>query len=236
MKNRQMIISIGRECGCGEYEIGKKLAEYYDIPLYDRNIIEILAERTGQDPAKLEKLEETVARHILPVRKNGFAAQREELLGKMTRQDQLFLLEKDLINELAGRESFVIIGRAANAFLAGNPNTLRLFVYASEGFKLPRVKERYGLNSDLAALRKMRQVDQARREYFEYYSDLTWGSSDAHDFMIDSGVFGIEGTVETIINMAERKFKSPLLTQTEAVPVEHGRRNSAAVGLAVPAL
>ena len=31
---------------------------------------------------------------------------------------------------------------------------------------------------------------------------------------------GAEGTVETIINMAERKFKSPLLTQTEALAFE----------------
>ena len=223
MKTNHMIISVGRECGCGEHEIAQKLASYYGIKLYDENIIQMIAERTNQDPAKLAKLEETVERHILPVRKNGFKAQSRELMSKMSRQDQLFLLEKSLIRELAEKESFVIVGRAANAILKDNPNTLRLFVYASERFKLPRVRAHYHLNSDLAALRKMRQVDQARRDYFEYYSSLTWGSSDAHDFMIDSSVFGIDGTVESIINMAERKFKSPLIPQTEEVPVARGK-------------
>ena len=215
MKNKRMIISIGRECGCGEHEIGQKLAAYFGIRLYDRNILDLVAERMHQDPKKLEKLEERVAWHLLPVRQNGFGVETNEILGKMSRYDQLYLQEKSLIKQLAATESFVIIGRAANAILADDPNTLRMFIYASDSFKLPRVKAYYHLNSDQQALRKMRQVDRTRREYFEYYSHLTWGSGDAHDFMIDSSVFGIDGTVETIISMAERKF-----SQKPAVPEE----------------
>ena len=41
MKNKRMIISIGRECGCGEHEIGQKLAAYFGIRLYDRNILDL---------------------------------------------------------------------------------------------------------------------------------------------------------------------------------------------------
>ena len=94
-----------------------------------------------------------------------------------------------LILDLAGKESFVIIGRAANAILADHPNTLRLYVYASDSFKIPRVKEYYHLDSDTEAKKKMEQVDKIRQNYFNYYSDMAWGSSDGHDFMIDTSVF-----------------------------------------------
>lgn len=208
MASRHMIISIGRECGSGGHEIGEKLAAHYGITLYDRNLIEKLAEETNQDPEKLAQLDERVTGRIFPPQKNGFASEAGTMMSKLTKSDRLYLQEKGLIRKLAEQESFVIIGRAANAILADNPDTLRLYVYASEAFKLPRVKAFYHLDTDQAARRKMEQVDKARRAYFNYYSDDVWGSSDAHDFMIDSSVFGIDETVEILIGIADRKFRS----------------------------
>ena len=206
MANRHMIISIGRECGSGGHEIGEKLAEHYGIALYDRNLIEKLAEETNQDPEKLAQIEERVTGRIFPTQKNGFASEEHMMMNKLSKSDRLYLQEKGLILKMAEEESFVIIGRAANAILADHPDTLRLYVYASEAFKLPRVKEFYHLDTDQEARKKMEQVDKARRAYFNFYSDAVWGSSDAHDFMISSSVFGIDETVKIIIDIAERKF------------------------------
>jgi cytidylate kinase len=36
---------------------------------------------------------------------------------------------------------------------------------------------------------------------------MAWGSSDGHDFMIDTSVFGIDGAVDIIIDIANRKFR-----------------------------
>ena len=207
MAQRHMIISIGRECGSGGHEIGEKLARHYGITLYDRNLIEKLAEETNQDPEKLAQLEERVTGRILPPSKNGFASEVGTMMSKLSQSDRLYLEEKGLILKLAQEESFVIIGRAANAILRDNSDTLRLYVYASEEFKLPRVKEFYHLETDNAARKKMEQVDKARRAYFNFYSDAVWGSSDDHDFMIDSSAFGIDETVDIIISIADRKFK-----------------------------
>ena len=207
MADRQIIISIGRECGSGGHEIGEKLAAHYGIKLYDRNLIELLAEKKGQDPDVLAKKEEKIKTGICPVRRNGFAERTGEIMNKMTDSDKMYLMERDLILDLAGKESFVIIGRAANAILADHPNTLRLYVYASDSFKIPRVREFYHLDSDTEARKKMEQIDKIRQNYFNYYSDMAWGSSDGHDFMIDTSVFGIDGAVDIIIDIANRKFR-----------------------------
>ena len=206
MEGRQMIISIGRQCGSGGHEIGEKLAEHYGIKLYDRNLVMLLAERTNQDPDKLAKLDERVTGRLFPIRKDGFSAEGN-LMSKMTPSDLLYLQEKSLIEQLAETESFVIIGRAANVILQSHPNTLRMYIYASEEFKIPRVKEFYHLDTDKDAIKQMRRIDKFRQDYFHYYSNAVWGSSDAHDFTIDSSIFGIDDTVDIIMEIAKRKFK-----------------------------
>lgn len=210
MKNRNLIISIGRECGSGGHEIGEKLAAYYGIKLYDRNITEVLAARTDRDANELSRLDEKVSGQIFPVRKDGFSAQKGVLMNKLTKTDQLYMQEKGLIEQLSREESFVIIGRAANSILADCPHALRLYIYAPESFKVPRVKEYYHLDTDKEALKKMKSVDKARQDYFHYYSDMVWGSKDGHDFMIDSSVLGLDGTVDLIKDLVDRKFGKTL--------------------------
>lgn len=203
--NNNLIISIGRECGSGGLEIGQKLADHYNIKLYDRNILDILAEKSNEDVEKLAELEEKVSGHFLSFIKNGFSSDEHMMMSKLTKSDQLFLREKALIQHLADNESFIIVGRGANAIIPDAPNVLKLYIYASKDFKLPRVKEHYQIESDKEALKTMERVDKARKEYFEYYTEMTWGSSDGHDFMINSSVLGIDKTVDLIIQLAEMK-------------------------------
>ena len=115
-------------------------------------------------------------------------------------------MEKDLIEELARKESFVIVGRAAEAILKDDPNTLRIFVYAEEDFRLPRVKEYFHLLTNEEARKQMLKIDKQRKEYFNYYTDEEWGSRKGHDFMIDSSLLGVDETVEAIIAIADKKF------------------------------
>ena len=40
----QLIISIGREFGSGGHEIAEKLAKHYDMPIYDHNLFDKIAD------------------------------------------------------------------------------------------------------------------------------------------------------------------------------------------------
>ena len=206
MNDKKIIITIGRECGSGGHEIGEKLAEHYGLKLYDRNLIELLAQRTGQDPEKLARIEEKIKGGIFPVAKGGFTAKEKQVWDKKTRADRLYLLEKAQILSLAESESFVIIGRAANTILRDNPDAIRFFVFAPESFRIPRVKAYFDLETDREAIRKMRQVDKERRNYSQYYSEVLWGSSDAHDLLINSSLLGIDGTFDIMKTIIDRKL------------------------------
>ena len=63
--DKQIIISIGREYGSGGHEIGRKIAKLLDIPFYDRNLLDEIADAKNVDAKKLEKYDEAPSRMFL---------------------------------------------------------------------------------------------------------------------------------------------------------------------------
>ena len=53
----QFIISVGREYGSGGHEIATILSERFNVPLYDRNMLDQLAARNGIDADSLHQHE-----------------------------------------------------------------------------------------------------------------------------------------------------------------------------------
>ena len=52
------IITIGRQYGSGGKEIGKKLAEYYNIPFYDKELLKVAAKESGICEEMFENFDE----------------------------------------------------------------------------------------------------------------------------------------------------------------------------------
>ena len=94
MKNR--IITISREFGSGGRTVGKQAAQKLSIPCYDQELIEKIAEESGFAPAYIKEQGEYVVRA-------GWLS--NALAGRfsngLTTQDQLWLLQRKVILELA---------------------------------------------------------------------------------------------------------------------------------------
>ena len=53
------IITIARQFGSGGHEAAQRLSDQLGIPLYDRNLVEMAAEKMGQSPVSVEKVDES---------------------------------------------------------------------------------------------------------------------------------------------------------------------------------
>ena len=53
------IITIARQFGSGGHEAAQRLSDLLGIPLYDRNLVEMAAEKMGQSPVSVEKVDES---------------------------------------------------------------------------------------------------------------------------------------------------------------------------------
>lgn len=194
------IIAIGREYGSGGYEIGKKLAEELGIDFYDKNLIDVAAEKSGIHIDMLNKADEKPANPLInpflhPGYENG------------TVNDRLFWTQSQFIRELAeSGESCVIMGRCADYILREYDNVLKIFIQAPLKSRVARIADKYLIELPEEAKKEVLRMDKIRRSYYQFYTDGKWGGRDRKDLVIDSSVLGIDGTVEIIKDFIERKF------------------------------
>ncbi len=187
----QFIISIGREYGSGGHEIATVLADKFGVPLYDRNMLDQMAERNGIDSEELHKHEE--------MKRKGLT--RTVRGHSSSVQDSIAQLQFGFIRDKAASgESFVVVGRCAENVLRDNPALISIFVRGEEAVKTERISRLYKLNA-LEAKAKMLRHDKKRKAYHNYYSKLKWGDSRGYDLCINSSLLGVEKTAEALYVM-----------------------------------
>ena len=194
----QFIISVGREYGSGGHEIASRLAEKFDIPMYDRNMLDQMAERNGIDAEDLHKHEE-MKRQGLTRTVRGHSSSVQDTIAK---------LQFDFIREKAeSGESFVVVGRCAENVLRDNPALISIFIRGDEAAKTERICRLYKLNK-IEAKAKMYRHDKKRKAYHNYYSKMKWGDSRGYDFCINSSLMGVETTADALFKMLSEFLKS----------------------------
>lgn len=196
-----IIVTIGRQFGSGGHEIGNKLAERLDIPLYDRNLVNMAAEQMKISPDAAAEVDETGLSRFLayyasvPVDYSSYYMTNIEMGQPLS--EQLYQVQSEIIKRLAGRSSCVIVGRCADSLLADEPNLINVFITASKEDRVKRIVEKYGLTERKAAER-IKKIDRERRYYYELHTGKDWGSIESHDMLLNVSAMGIEGAVDAL--------------------------------------
>lgn len=191
----QMIISIGREFGSGGHEIAAKLAKHYNLPLWDRNLLEEIAQKKGVDATPLQELDEK--------RKNLLASRRIKGMSSSP-EENVCLMQFDYLRKLAENgESFVVVGRCSESVLSGYEGLISVFVLGRKKQKINRIMEKYHVTEERAA-KLAREKDAERKRYHNSYCRGRWGYSKNYDISINSSMLGIEDSVEVLIDFIDR--------------------------------
>lgn len=197
--SRNIVITIGRETGSGGREIAKKLSKILKINYYDKNLIDMAAEKSGMSSAVLHRADEKASNPL-------FSPYVTKLGEYGSVNDKLFWVQSSIIKELAEKESFVIVGRCADYILADKEDCLNIFICASMENRIDRIKDRYMLESTEVARKEIIQEDKQRRSYYQYYTDQKWGGREGKHLIIDTGFFGVEKTIDMIAEIVRRRW------------------------------
>lgn len=196
-----IIVTIGRQFGSGGHEIGNRLAERLDIPLYDRNLVNMAAEQMKISPEAARDVDETGLNRFLayyaaaPVDYTSYYMTSFDMGQPLS--EQLFQVQSDIIKKLADRSSCVIVGRCADYLLADAPGLINVFITASKEDRIKRIAEKYELTERKAADR-IKKIDRERRYYYELHTGKDWGSIESHDILLNVSTMGIDGAVDTL--------------------------------------
>ena len=193
MKNR--IITISREFGSGGRTVGKQAAQKLSIPCYDQELIEKIAEESGFAPAYIKEQGEYVVRA-------GWLS--NALAGRfsngLTTQDQLWLLQRKVILELAEKGPCVIVGRCADYILREEADCLTAFIHADMEKRAQRIVQVYGEREE-SPEQRLRDKDKRRAAYYQMYTDMAWGDARHYHVALDSGALGIEKCVSILTGL-----------------------------------
>ena len=202
------IITIGRQYGSGGREIGRRLAEIYGIPFYDKELLKIAAKESGLCEEMFENYDEKPTSSFLySLVMDPYSLGMHSTGFEMPLNQKVFLAAFDTIKKLAEKGPCVIVGRCADYALADHPELLNIFIQASLEFKKARIRDEYQIPEDKIKSYAT-QMDKQRASYYNYYTSRKWGDARNYDLCLDSSVFGIEGTVELIEKAVSIKEKS----------------------------
>lgn len=193
-----MIISIGREFGSGGHVIAEKLAELFDIPLYDNNLLCHIAEEKEMDHDSIKKYDEKPKNKFLYRKVSGYSSSPEENIANM---------QFEYIRRMAEEgKSFVIVGRCAETKLRDFPALISIFVLGRKEEKIRRVMEKFNLDED-SAKQLMQREDWKKKSYHNYYCKGKWGDARNYDLTVDSGRLGVDGTVDFLADYIKRRMQ-----------------------------
>ncbi len=193
----QYIIAISREFGSGGKHIGRHLAKSLGVKLYDRNIIEHLAEDLDVRPQFLHKYEEKKRRLFFHRTVKGHTTALEDHVAQM---------QFDYIKKLADSgESFVIVGRCAESVLKNYEGMIPIFITGDREYRIGRVMKQFSLARE-DAIEKMDRHDRTRRAYHNHHSINKWGDVKGYDLIVNATHFGTQGTAEFIEEYVKRRL------------------------------
>lgn len=198
MNNKQIIISIGREFGSGGHLIAEKIAQEYNLPLYDYNLLHEIAKEKDVEKVHLEKYDE-IPRCVLFSRTvRGHSNSPEENIAWM----QFDFLKK----KAESGESFVVVGRCSEIVLKEYPSLIAFFILADIDYKIDRISKVYKMSKN-EATKLIKSQNKKRKAYHNYYSTAKWGDSRNYEMSINCSKLGIEKTTAIIKEYIDERMK-----------------------------
>ena len=199
------IITIGRQFGSQGREIGEKIAEYFKIPWYDKELLSRAAKESGFCEEMIENHDERPTNSFLynlVMDTYSFGYNASSFID-MPISHKVFLAQFDTIKKIADEGPCVIVGRCADYALSEYKNCLNIFIYADEASKIKHLCERFSDLNEQKARDMIAKKDKQRQSYYNYYSSKKWGRADSYDLCVNSAKLGVEGTVKLITQYVE---------------------------------
>ena len=204
MNSTSSIITIGRQYGSGGRQIGQRVAQYFGIKCYDKELLEHAANDSGICRELFESHDEKPTNSflyslVMDTYSFGYSSAGFQ---EMPMNHKVFLAQFDAIKKLAEEGPCVMVGRCADYALADNPDLFSIFIHANLDARISRICARH-LCSAKDARDMIQKTDKSRSSYYNYYTNKKWGAAEGYSMCLDSSKLGIEGTVQAIVNTVQ---------------------------------
>ncbi len=194
------IVTIGRSFGAGGRELGQRLAERLGFAYYDKQLLTEAAARSGLYPGLFEENDERAPGFLSGLQPMSMGMNYYAWYNgpKGAGSESVYAAQADFIREIASQGPCVIVGRTADYVLRDYPGTVNVFLHAPEEACLDRITSRGDCDSREKARAILRKTNRLRSEFYNFYTDKTWGATESYDITIDSSRLSPAAAVDVI--------------------------------------
>ena len=197
MKNP--IITISREFGSGGRESGQIVAQKLNIPYYDNALITIAAKKSGFVEELFEQADQKPTGSLL-YSLSMFGAGMSSV--ELPLNDKIFLIQSDIIKEVAAQGPCVVVGRCADYVLRETEIVVNFFLYGSIEARTAFAIREHDFPSEKAA-EAVKKFDKRRASYYHYYTGKKWGEAKNYHLCMDTTNLTPEKTAEIILKYVD---------------------------------
>ena len=192
--NQNTVITISRQYGSGGRIVAKKLADALGIPFYDNELITMAAEKTGLSVECFKDAEKTSIGNLFFSLTS--LTPSIDAVG-LPLNEKIFLVQSQVIKEVAAEGPCVIVGRSANYVLQDNPNVINVFLQGDLEDRVRRAIDTYGQDAEGAEALVVK-TDKRRANYYNYFTGGKWGKAENYDLILNTSRMDLDKIVEVI--------------------------------------
>jgi cytidylate kinase len=190
-------LTISRESGAGGGQIARLVGEIVGWRVFDRELLECLAESYQTNPRVLELVDETTMHQIKEI--FGYWLDRASVS-----QAQYVMRLGRMILMLAQHENVIIVGRGAQ-FILPKDRGLRVRLVASPKYRVRHIMETQSLDEH-EARRFMELTDAGRLAYAQTYFHRITTDQHLFDLVINVETLGPQHTAHLIAEALKSRF------------------------------
>ena len=201
------VITVARSYGSDGCAIAERLAEELGIRYLDKDLLPLVSVESGISEALLERADEKIKLGFWGTGKDRRydpefdQPDTDDLLS----EQNLFRYQARTIRNLAEKESFVIIGRAADFVLSNHMHVFSVNIQAPFEDCVEGIMKRKFVDAR-TAIKDIRRINKERMAFYRAYTGRDWNDPLNYDLCINSARFSQEASVTLIRKAAGLKF------------------------------
>ncbi len=184
------VVTLSRQHGCRGRELAKLLAHALDYGLFDRNIIDYIADHLGVLCEVVETLDES-ARSELELWVQTI------LTGRVFDRDNYFKTLGELLKAISLQGGVVVVGRGAN-FMLESSSSFHIRTVASVETRIRNLIDLEGMN-EKNAKEDIQRIDKERAQFVKRYFNRDINDPTAYDLVINMGNATLDEGVKIVV-------------------------------------
>jgi len=189
-------VLISREKGAGGRQVANLIGRRLGWQVFDRQIVDAVAERTQMRQQLIESLDERT--------RGGLEEFLRNVLTREIGSTGYLLHLRQVLLTLGQQGDVVIVGRGAEHILPGQFG-LRTRMVAPFDVRVERIAKAEGLAPD-AAHGLVEKVDQERKDFIRSHFQQDACDPLNHDLVVNTGPLSVEGTAEIVLAALKQKL------------------------------